>query len=245
MARLAFDLSALRVLLVEDDTFAREFEVMALRQLGVEHVAMAEDGALALDVLRRGTACDLIVSDWNMPNFDGLQLLDAVRKDWPGIAFLMVTNTETLSRISTAKEAGVDGYLIKPFSLEKLREGIHLSLINKLTGDRSITAPRVNPEFDEIETAIRQALADPAEEIETNGDAGSLEDTHGLARKLSNQLNAYVQSLDSTGPQQLAVIQLHLDCVSAVLDGRRDLLAHETHNLLVDGLSVAAGLTSD
>ena len=51
MARLAFDLSALRVLLVEDDTFAREFEVMALRQLGVEHVTMAEDGALALDVL--------------------------------------------------------------------------------------------------------------------------------------------------------------------------------------------------
>ena len=250
MARLAFDLSVLRVLLVEDDTFARELEKTALQHLGVSRITVAEDGAKALDALKRGIACDLIVSDWNMPNFDGLQLLKAVRKDWPGIAFLMVTNTETLDQIKVATKAGVDGYLIKPFSLDKLREAVQLALIGKLTAGKPVqakgaAAPRAIPELDKVAASIRKALARPKTKLKINGGPYTLEDAHKLAEKLSNQLTGFVGSLDATGPEQLEVIRLHVDCMRAVLSGREDLLALETRNLIVDGLSFAAELVSE
>lgn len=246
MARLAFDLSVLRVLLVEDDTFARELEKTALQHLGIERITVAEDGALALDALKRGIACDLIVSDWNMPNFDGLQLLKAVRKSWPGIAFLMVTNTETLDQIKVATKAGVDGYLIKPFSLDKLREAIQLALIGKLTAVRKGTpARRKNPQLDKVTASIRKAIAEPKTNPKANGGPETLQDAHKLAGRLSDQLSGFMGSLDGTGPEQLEVIRLHVDCMRAVLSGREDLLAHETRNLIVDGLSFAAELVSD
>lgn len=246
MARLAFDLSVLRVLLVEDDTFSRELELTALRQLGIDRITVAEDGALALDALKRGIACDLVVSDWNMPNFDGLQLFEAVRQGWPGTAFLMVTNTESLDDIRKASAAGVDGYLIKPFSLDKLRESIQLALIGKLTPGRRGTAPRpVNPELEEVTATIRKAIAEPAMQPNASGDPDTFRDAHKLAGKLSAQLNGFMGSLDGTGPEQLEVIRLHVDCMHAVLSGREDLLVFETRNLIVDGLSFAADLVSE
>ena len=140
MAKLSFDVSKLRVLLIEDDAFAREQELTALKHIGIKLINVAEDGSEALEQLAGGTSCDLIVSDWNMPNFDGLQLLKEVRKRWPGIAFLMVTNNESEDQIKTAMDAGANGYLLKPFSLDKLRETIQVALAGKLTArSRAIT----------------------------------------------------------------------------------------------------------
>ena len=80
MARLTFDLSVLRVLLVEEDTFSRELEKTALQELGISTINYAHDESEALDALVRGLPCDLIVFDWNMPLFDGAGLVGKVRK---------------------------------------------------------------------------------------------------------------------------------------------------------------------
>lgn len=246
MARLAFDLSVLRVLLVEDDTFARELEKTALQHLGITMLTISRDGDDALDSLERGIACDMIVSDWNMINMDGLELLKAVRKRWPEIPFLMVTNNEALDQIKTIKEAGADGYLIKPFSLDKLREAMQLALINKITGPgRASRQAPANPELERITGSIKCVLARPKAKRKPNGAPADLQNTNKLAEALSGQLSGFVTSLEVPDQQQLAVIQLHLDCMCAVLSGRQDLLSHETRNMILDGLNLAVDLVSE
>lgn len=247
MARLAFDLSVLRVLLVEDDTFARELEKTALQHLGITRITIAKDGAEALDALQRGVGCDLVVSDWNMPDFDGLELFKAVRERWPGNAFLMLTNNEAIDQIKTAVAAGVHGYLIKPFSLAKLREAIQLALISKLTraGKDTARAPMDNPELEKITHSILSVIEEPVKKKKSNGSSKNTQDANKLAEKLSGQLTGFVGSLAATDSQQLAVIQLHVDCLRAVLSGREDLLAHETQNQIVDGLSLAVDLVTE
>lgn len=250
MARLAFDLTVLRVLFVVDDTFAREFEVTAFQHLGIKTITTARDGAEAIDALERGVPCDLLALDWNMPLFDGAELAQAVHARWPGISLLMLTNNEGLDQIEAAREAGVDGCLIKPFSLGKLREAIQLALISRLTGGGAALAVKADaspasPELAEV-TASIQSVLDAADGASgPNGSPDSLRDANRLAEKLSNQLTGFVGSLDTINAQQLAVIRLHADCVQAVLSGRPELLAHETQNLIVDGLSFAVDLVSE
>ncbi|NQU57820.1 MAG: response regulator [Rhodospirillales bacterium] len=246
MARLAFDLSVLRVLLVEDDTFARELEKTALQHLGITRITIAQDGKDALDALERGIPCDMIVSDWNMINLDGLELLKEVRQRWPGIPFLMITNNEAIDQIKTLKEAGADGTLIKPFSLDKLREAMQLALINKITGaGKSVRQAPANPELDKVSQSIRSVILRPKAKQKTNGTPANLKDINKLAETLSGQLTGFIASLEATDTQQLAVIQLHVECLRAVLSGREDLLSHETQNLILDGLSFAVDLVSE
>ncbi len=246
MARLAFDLSILRVLLLEDDTFAREFEKTALLELGVANVALAQDTADALDALSRGIGCDLIVADWNMPAFDGAALVTAVHRDHPGLSILMLTNNEGLDQIRAAQDAGVDGCLIKPFSLAKLREAIQLALVSRLT--RMTPAQEaeaaIDPALEDVTASIQAAIANGADAKVEDAGPGQLRDASKLAGKVSRQLDDYIASRQMMNAQQLAVVRLHVDCVQAILTGRPELLAHETQNLIVDGLSFAADLAS-
>lgn len=249
MARLAFDLSIMRILLVEDDTFAREIEVTALQELGASKVTVAHDIGDALDTLHRGVPCDLIVVDWNMPNFDGFDLVKAVHQNFPGLAVLMLTNNEGVDQIKLAQAAGVDGCLIKPFSLDKLREAIQLALISRLTGSDDITArdhPE-NPELDEITTTIRSAITpDETKGTPERADASEAQqDANNFANKLSNQLDEFIGSLDIVNVHQADIIRLHVECLQAVLSSRPEALGHETHNLIVDGLSLAADLVTN
>lgn len=240
MARLAFDLSILRILLVEDDTFSREIEVTALQELGVSKITTALNEVEALDALARGVACDLIVFDWNMPSFDGVGLIKKVQESWPGIPVLMLTNNEGLDQIQIAQNAGADGCLIKPFSLDKLREAIQLALIAKLTSGKQATVSKPNAELDEILGSIKDVLAKP------NGTGKAApEETNKLAATVSNLLDGFVASLGRINQSQMEVIRLHADCLNAVLSGREDLLDHETQNLIVDGLNLAVDLVSD
>lgn len=243
MAKLSFDVSKLRVLLIEDDAFAREQEMTALKHIGIRLIHVAEDGSEALEYLASGTSCDLIVSDWNMPNFDGLQLLKEVRKRWPGIAFLMVTNNESEDQIRIATDAGANGYLLKPFSLDKLRETIQVALAGRLTA-RSVTSSHraEMTELDEVLAAVSNRIADSAGKHQIADDVERLKEAHRFAGNLSTRLATYTGSLNSTSPEQLAVIRVYADCIQAVLSGREDLLSHENRNLIIDGLSFATEL---
>ncbi|MDD2881848.1 MAG: response regulator [Rhodoferax sp.] len=122
------DFSNCTVLVVDDFATMRQIVVGLLRQAGFGHVAEAEDGAQALRQLERSDF-QLVVSDWNMPNMNGLELLKAVRRSaaLQAVPFLLVTAESQKANIVDAAQAGADGYILKPFNantLSKKIEGI-------------------------------------------------------------------------------------------------------------------------
>lgn len=115
----------LTVLLVEDDGFALKLAQSVLKNLGVGHVILARDGAEAIRILdSKATRADLVISDWNMPNVTGLDLLRHVRKTWQNMPFIMLTGRATEDFVVAAKDNGVNGYVIKPFSPDQLMKKI-------------------------------------------------------------------------------------------------------------------------
>jgi two-component system, chemotaxis family, chemotaxis protein CheY len=113
--------SAEPILIVDD--YSRMLRIIRglLRQLGYEEVEEASDGASALAMLRQ-KPFRLVISDWNMEPMSGLELLRAVRAD-PALAalpFIMVTAEARAAKIAEAEEAGVSGYIVKPFGAEAL-----------------------------------------------------------------------------------------------------------------------------
>ncbi len=117
--------SNLSVLLVEDDAFAVKIAQTVLRQLHIPYVSTARDGAEALDILNANMQrFDLIVSDWNMPEMTGLQLLKAVRRKWATMPFIMLTGKASPEFVVQARENGVDAYVVKPFSPSQLSQKI-------------------------------------------------------------------------------------------------------------------------
>jgi two-component system chemotaxis response regulator CheY len=124
--------SNLSVLLVEDDAFAIKIAQTVLKQLKIPYVSLAKDGAEALDILNAGMQkYDLIVSDWNMPEMTGLQLLKAVRQKWPAMPFIMLTGRASPEFVVQARDNGVDAYVVKPFSPSQLAQKIHSVLTAK------------------------------------------------------------------------------------------------------------------
>lgn len=119
------DFSNCNVLVVDDFATMRRIVVGLLRQAGFGHVVEAEDGAQAMRQLER-TSFQLVVSDWNMPNMNGLELLKAVRLSpaLKAIPFLLVTAESHKTNIIDAAQAGADGYILKPFSASTLSQKI-------------------------------------------------------------------------------------------------------------------------
>ena len=102
-----------------------------LRELGFLNVEEAEDGAAALRKLRESNF-DFVVSDWNMPNMDGLTMLQSVRADaeLKQIPVLMVTAEAKKENIIAAAQAGANGYIVKPFTAATLDEKLNKILQN-------------------------------------------------------------------------------------------------------------------
>ncbi|OGW22011.1 MAG: histidine kinase [Nitrospirae bacterium GWB2_47_37] len=95
-----------------------------LKQIGFENIDEAEDGVQALNKLKSGNY-GLIVSDWNMPNMEGIDLLRNIRQEaepLKNIPFLMVTAEAEKEKVIEAIKAGVDNYIVKPFTAEVLKE---------------------------------------------------------------------------------------------------------------------------
>lgn len=110
------------ILVVDDFTTMRRIVKNCLKQLGFENVSEAEDGLTALDKLETADF-QFIISDWNMPNMMGLDLLKAVRANdkWCNIPFLIVTAEAQKDNVLEATRAGVSNYIIKPFTAEVLQ----------------------------------------------------------------------------------------------------------------------------
>lgn len=113
----------IKVLVVDDFPTMRRIVKNLLKQLGFENIDEAEDGAQALGKLQAG-GYGLVVSDWNMPVMEGIDLLRHVREDEAikSIPFLMVTAEAEKDKVITAIKAGVDNYVVKPFTAEILKE---------------------------------------------------------------------------------------------------------------------------
>lgn len=114
---------SLRFLVVDDYSTMRRIIKNLLHDLGYPNVTEADDGASALPMLQKG-GYDFVITDWNMPGMPGLDLLLAIRADeaLKDIPVLMVTAEAKRDQIVAAAEAGVSGYVIKPFSAETLKK---------------------------------------------------------------------------------------------------------------------------
>ncbi|MBN1904131.1 MAG: chemotaxis response regulator CheY [Deltaproteobacteria bacterium] len=115
---MGFDTS-IKVLVVDDFATMRRIVKGVLKQLGFNDIIEAEDGNMALKELQK-EKIGLIVSDWNMPNMTGLDLLKAVRADekLKNTPFLMVTAEGQKENVVQAVQAGVSNYIVKPFTPE-------------------------------------------------------------------------------------------------------------------------------
>jgi two-component system, chemotaxis family, chemotaxis protein CheY len=114
---------SIRILVVDDFPTMRRIVRNLLKELQFENIDEAEDGAAALEKLRGGNF-GFVVSDWNMPNMDGLSMLQAIRADaaLAKLPVLMVTAEAKRENIVAAAQAGANGYVVKPFTAATLEE---------------------------------------------------------------------------------------------------------------------------
>ena len=116
----------LKILVVDDFSTMRRIIRNLLKELGFPNVTEAEDGVDALRKLQGGNF-EFVVSDWNMPNMNGLDLLKSVRADpsLKHIPVLMVTAEAKKENIIEAAKAGANGYIVKPFTAATLDEKLN------------------------------------------------------------------------------------------------------------------------
>jgi len=115
----------MKFLVVDDYSTMRRIVKNLLHDLGYANVQEADDGKTALPLLQNG-AFDFLITDWNMPGMPGLDLLKAVRSDekLKKLPVLMLTAEAKREQIVEAAQAGVSGYVIKPFTAVTLKEKI-------------------------------------------------------------------------------------------------------------------------
>ena len=120
---MAIDPSKLKFLVVDDFSTMRRIVRNLLKELGFANVDEAEDGAVALQKLK-SAPYDFVVTDWNMPNMDGLTLLQSIRRtpQLKHLPVLMITAEAKKENIIAAAQAGASGYVVKPFTAATLAE---------------------------------------------------------------------------------------------------------------------------
>ncbi len=113
----------MKILVVDDFSTMRRIIKNLLKDLGFANIQEADDGNTALPMLQQGDF-DFVVTDWNMPGMQGIDLLRAIRADerLKSIPVLMVTAEAKKEQIIAAAQAGVNGYVIKPFTAATLKE---------------------------------------------------------------------------------------------------------------------------
>jgi two-component system chemotaxis response regulator CheY len=116
----------MNILVVDDFSTMRRIVKNVLRQLGYVNILEADDGMTALEILKR-EKIDFIISDWNMPQMSGLELLKAVRmsEEWKDLPFLMVTAEGQKEHVIEAVKHRVSNYIVKPFTPETIMEKIN------------------------------------------------------------------------------------------------------------------------
>ena len=117
--------SNMKILIVDDFSTMRRIIKNLLRDLGFNNTHEADDGNTALPLLKSG-GFDFLITDCNMPGIQGIDLLRAVRSDpnLSSLPVLLVTAEARRDQIVLAAEAGVNGYIVKPFTAQTLKEKI-------------------------------------------------------------------------------------------------------------------------
>ena len=115
----------MKVLVVDDFSTMRRIVKNLLRDLGFTNIQEADDGSTALPMLQHGNF-DFVVTDWNMPGMQGIDLLKAIRADssLAHIPVLLITAEAKKEQIIMAAQAGVNGYIVKPFTAGTLKTKI-------------------------------------------------------------------------------------------------------------------------
>ncbi|NKB59071.1 MAG: response regulator [Alphaproteobacteria bacterium] len=130
-ARSASSEKGLSVLIVDDDVDMIRMIDTVLRDAGATHIQRARDGRQAINDLRKNLdVYDLIISDWEMPEVNGLELLQQVRIRRPELPFIMLTGRSKKEEILAAVQANVTAYISKPFAAHELKKKI-LAISNK------------------------------------------------------------------------------------------------------------------
>ena len=123
---MAVDPTKMKFLVVDDFSTMRRIVRNLLKEIQITNVEEAEDGAIALQKLQAG-GYDFVISDWNMPNMDGLTLLQSVRAHptLKSLPFLMITAEAKKENIIAAAQSGASGYIVKPFTAGTLSEKLN------------------------------------------------------------------------------------------------------------------------
>lgn len=110
----------MKVLLVDDSGVMRKIIARSLNSLWIDEVIEAADGVEALEVFKDGEGFDLVLTDWNMPRMNGLELVQAIRAAGHKLPIMMVTTETEKEQVVKAIQAGVNDYLVKPFDQDML-----------------------------------------------------------------------------------------------------------------------------
>ncbi len=121
------------VLIVEDLKVMRRVIANILKDLGINDISEAEDGIDALSLLQDNNDFDLIITDWLMPNMDGLELVEDIKNDdrLKNIPILMITSVDDKINVVKALRAGIKDYIAKPFKPDLLQAKISNMLKGK------------------------------------------------------------------------------------------------------------------
>lgn len=117
-----------RILIVDDMASLRDLLRAYLRRLNYRNISEAEDGRIGYQALLAakagGAPFELVISDWNMPNLDGLELLKLVRSspEWKNLPFLLLTTESEKTKVLEAVLANVSNYMVKPVEEEMLKD---------------------------------------------------------------------------------------------------------------------------
>ncbi len=111
----------MRVLVADDSSTMRKIIIRSLLAVGATGATEAADGDEALKLFKPGEF-DLVLTDWNMPGKNGLEVVQGIREQDANVPIIMVTTEAEKSRVMQAIQAGVSDYLVKPFTADTLRE---------------------------------------------------------------------------------------------------------------------------
>jgi two-component system chemotaxis response regulator CheY len=117
-----------KVLIVEDSMTMRRIVKNVVKQMGFleENIYDAEDGVKGWELLKANNDFDLVLTDWNMPNMNGLELTKKIRSEYVnrGVTIFMITTEGGKTEVITALKAGVNNYMVKPFNAATFKEKI-------------------------------------------------------------------------------------------------------------------------
>ncbi len=121
----------MKFLVVDDSATMRRILINSLQRIGYQDCVEAGDGAEALE--KFDPSIQFVITDWNMPNMSGIDFTRALRSQAPNVPILMVTTRSVREDIMAAIEAGVNNYVVKPFTPQVLKEKIDAVLAGQAT----------------------------------------------------------------------------------------------------------------